>query len=68
LRSHDLGNHHLHAIKALVTAVIEFSLAFFGQIALKIRAGQILQKHVKTSIEQGLPALPQKAEELLFMS
>ena len=63
LRRHDQGNHHLHAVRTLVAAVTEPALVRERRIALKISRGQVVQQHVEASIEQGLPAIPQKREK-----
>ena len=63
LRRHDQGNHHLHAVRALVAAVSEPTLVRKRRIALEIGGGQIVKQHVEARVEQRLPAFPQKREK-----
>src|SRR5918998_6794720 len=65
--SHDQGNHHLHAIGTFVAAVTKFSFTFLGWIRFKIGAGQIVEKHLKTHLEQRLPALLEIGKQVLLM-
>src|SRR5918996_5085761 len=67
IRSHDQGDHHLHAIWTFVAAVTKFSFTFLGRIRFKIGTGQIVEKHLKTHIEQRLPALLEIGKQVLLM-
>src|SRR5436309_11154121 len=47
VRSHDQGEHHLHAIWTFVAAVTKFSFTFLGRIRFKIGTAQIVEQHLK---------------------
>jgi hypothetical protein len=53
----------LHAVRALVAAVAELPLALLRHVALKVRAGQVVQPHVEAGIEQALPASGEEVEK-----
>src|ERR1700758_9035 len=53
--------------ESVVPRVAEPPLAGFWRIACEIRAGQIIQQDLEIGLEQRLPALPQKAEQLLLV-
>src|SRR5918996_1283425 len=67
IRSHDQGDHHLHAIWTFVAAVTKFSFTFLGRIRFKIGTGQIVEQHLETHIEQRLPALLEIGKQVLLM-
>ena len=67
VRSHDQGDHHLHAIWTFVAAVTKFSFTFLGRIRFKIGTAQIVEQHLKTHIEQRLPALLERGKQVLLM-
>ena len=69
LRGYDQGNDHLHAIQPLVPAVAMLTSVAFrkGRIALKIRAGQIVQEYLKLRIEQIFPTLRQMIKQRSLM-
>lgn len=67
LRRHHQADHHLHAVRALVAAVAELPQTLERRVALEVGARQVVQQHVEARLEQRLPALAQKAEELPTM-
>src|SRR5437868_15409805 len=44
VRSHDQGDHHLHAIWTFVAAVTQFSFTFLGRIRSNIATAQFGEK------------------------
>jgi hypothetical protein len=55
----DQGDHDLHAIFALVTAVAEAALVLFvlRRRRLEIGAGEVVEQHIELCPEQVLPTL-----------
>ncbi len=55
----------MHTIRSLVPAVAKLPFVLFGKgwLALKIRAGQIVEQHIELGVEQILPTLRQVIEQ-----
>jgi hypothetical protein len=56
------AHHHLLAVRPPIPAVASLGLGVLFRFALYLGAGQILQQHVETHLEQFLPALLQMYE------
>ena len=52
IRGHDQGDHHLHAVAAAVARIAPLGLGIGRALALKIRAGQVVQEHVIGQLEE----------------
>jgi hypothetical protein len=68
-RGYDQGDHHLHAIAALVAAITIAALVFIivRRGRFEIGAGQVIEQHLEGCPKQIGPALAQMREQRLFV-
>jgi len=70
VRRDNQGDHHLRAVRPLVTAVAVAALVSLRHVRgvdLEIRAGQVVEQHVEVGVEQVAPARHQMREQIRFV-
>ncbi len=69
VRCHHERDHHLNAVRPVIARIAEAALVAFGErrAGFKVSAGQIVEQHVETDVEQVVPALPQVLEQRVLM-